>query len=120
MSRDITPEHLSGAQASLHNWRHILLFIAAKILHDSIFAANDELAYDADNGRISYCGKGKGYVKHYTKINTGGPSLLDFLTHGEKGSFSWSVVAELYSWCGELSLSEFLEVIALKFELVLL
>nr|GEX37756.1 hypothetical protein [Tanacetum cinerariifolium] len=66
-----------------------LLFAAAKIVHNSITAAHDELAYDAETmvaQAIVAKEKATKYVKHCTKIDTSGPSLLDFLTNGEKGA----------------------------------
>ncbi|GJS00939.1 hypothetical protein Tco_0317447 [Tanacetum coccineum] len=66
-----------------------LLFAAAKIVHNSLSAAHDELAYDAETmvaQAIVAKEKATKYVKHCTKIDRGGPSLLGFLTNCEKGT----------------------------------
>ncbi|GKB33432.1 hypothetical protein Tco_0872833 [Tanacetum coccineum] len=66
-----------------------LFFAAAKIVHNSISAAHDDLAYDAETmvaQSIVAKEKATKYVKRCTKIDTGGPSLLGFLTNSEKGT----------------------------------
>ncbi|GKC64544.1 hypothetical protein Tco_1097142 [Tanacetum coccineum] len=65
------------------------LLQSIKIVHNSIFAAHDELAYDAETmvaQAIVAKEKATKYMKHCTKIDIGGPSLLGFLTNCEKGT----------------------------------
>ncbi|GJR38388.1 hypothetical protein Tco_1214072 [Tanacetum coccineum] len=84
MPKDIKKKREDGFCKGIDLKAARLLFAAAKIVHHSISAAHDELAYDADVAEaIVAKEKATEYVKHCSKIDTGGPSLLDFLTNGQ-------------------------------------
>ncbi|PWA66669.1 hypothetical protein CTI12_AA193580 [Artemisia annua] len=89
MSKDIKNKGKDGFSKGIDVNAAHLLFAAAKIAHTSISAAHYEFAKDADI-MVAKAIKAKKnateYVKKCTKIETGGPSLLDDLTNGEKGT----------------------------------
>ena len=89
MSKDIKNKGKDGFSKGIDVNAARLLFAAAKIAHISISAAHNQLTGDADimvAEAILAKEKAKKYVNKCTKIETGGPSVLDFLTNGEKGT----------------------------------
>lgn len=89
MSKDIKNKGKDGFSKGIDVNAAHLLFAAAKIVHNSISIAHDELACDADvmaAEAILAKEKATEYVKRFTKVETGGPSLFDSLSNGKKGT----------------------------------